>query len=76
VLQPHNFIFSEEICQDQVEDDHTLVPSTIPSGGADEESQEEITLDTNEGTIQEEPAIRRSTRQTRQPIRLRDYVSH
>jgi hypothetical protein len=33
VLQPHNFTFSEEICQDQVEDDHTLVPSAIPSGG-------------------------------------------
>jgi hypothetical protein len=76
VLQPHNFTFSEDICQDQVEDVHTLVPSAIPSGGANEESQEKITLDTNEGTSQEEPTIRRSTRQTRQPIQLRDYVSH
>jgi hypothetical protein len=41
-----------------------------------EEAQEEITPDTDEGAIHEEPILRRSVRQTPQPIRLRDYVSH
>jgi hypothetical protein len=48
-----------------VKEDHTGESSAIPSGGEDEEPQEEITLDANEGTaIQEEPAVRRSVRQT------------
>jgi hypothetical protein len=41
-----------------------------------EEAQEEIAPDTDEGAIHKEPILRRSVRQTRQPIRLRDYVSH
>jgi Reverse transcriptase (RNA-dependent DNA polymerase) len=80
VLQPHNFIFPEETSQEQVEEDHTHASSAIPSGGdgeeSQEEAQEEIAPDTNEGAIHEKPVLRRSVRQTRQPIRLRDYVSH
>jgi hypothetical protein len=80
VLQPHNFIFPEEISQEQMEEDHTHESSAITSGGDSEESQEEaqeeIASDTDERAIHEEPALRRSVRQTRQPIRLRDYVSH
>jgi hypothetical protein len=63
-----------------VEEGHTHASSAIPSGGDGEESQEgaqeEIAPDTDEGAIHEEPVLRRSVRQTRQPIRLRDYVSH
>jgi Reverse transcriptase (RNA-dependent DNA polymerase) len=80
VLQPHNFIFPEETNQEQVEEGHTHASRAIPSGGDDEESQEgaqeEIAPDTDEGAIHEEPVLRRSIRQIRQPIRLRDYVSH
>jgi hypothetical protein len=80
VIQPHNFIFPEETSQKQVEKDHTHASSAIPSGGDGEESQEEvqeeIAPDTDERAIHEELVLRRSVRQTRQPIRLRDYVSH
>jgi hypothetical protein len=38
LLQPHNFIFPEEISQEQMEEDHNHESNAIPSGGDGEES--------------------------------------
>ena len=69
-MSPNNFIFPEEINQEQVEGDHTGETSAIPSGGENEETE------SSEETTQEENGLRRSIRQTQPPIKLRDYVSH
>jgi hypothetical protein len=52
VLQPHNFIYPEEISQEQMDEDHTHESSAIPLRGdgeeSQEEAQEEIAPDTDE----------------------------
>jgi Reverse transcriptase (RNA-dependent DNA polymerase) len=66
-------MFPEETNQEHVEHlEEEKVSETrgIPSGGETEESE------TSEESTQEEIALRRSTRQTRPPVRLQDYVSH
>jgi hypothetical protein len=75
MLPPNNFMFPEVTNQEQVENiEEEHVSEPIPLGGEDgresNDSNEELSQPTQEETR------RRSTRQTRSPAKLRDYVSH
>jgi hypothetical protein len=72
---PNTFMFPEITSQEQVENtEEEQVGEPISSGGeygrGSNDSNEEASQPTQEETR------RRSTRQTRTPARLRDYVSH
>jgi Reverse transcriptase (RNA-dependent DNA polymerase) len=72
ILSPNNFMFPEETNQEQVEHrDEAQVgeTSTIPSGGEEERNEP------SEEPTQEESLRRKSARQIRPPVKLRDYVS-
>jgi hypothetical protein len=67
---PNSFLSPHVTIQEQVEpieEEQIDEPSAIPSGGEIESSGE---------STQEEIALRRSTRQIRPSVKLRDYVSH
>jgi hypothetical protein len=69
-----SFIFSQEQGE-SIEESHSEDVSIIPSEGDNEGSASNE--DQSQGSTHEvEITLRRSNRQTRPPIRLRDYVSH
>jgi hypothetical protein len=80
VLPPNNFVFPEETTEVQVitedQDGETTSihqhgeTTAISSGGENEKNE------LSEESIQEEIDVRRSIRQTKPSVRLRDYVSH